>query len=813
MNMQTETSTPKINKLLLSLALFGLALLPRAWDLTQFVTADEAKWVHRSAQFLAALLQGDLAATTVNLTPGVTTTWLGSLGLVAYHWLNQAALNLPLTDWLQALPPFRTELDVLAAARWPMALFTALSVVIIYRLTCRLVGDAPALIAAIFIALDPHPVALARVLGHDAPAAMFMTMSLLWLLAFQTRPAATAPRSDLILSGAAAGLAFLSKAPALFLILFAGLIFAVKVWQNQTALFFWLKRFGLWLAVAWLVFVAGWPAAWIDPLGRPVAVIENAFLSATDQEEADSEEYWLVPDLGPAYYLVHGAFKLSPLVMVGLGLLAIKAVKHRPHPPTNQSGTQPTNYLTHPLLWLALFVLLFAIFMTLGEKRSARYILPVFPPLALLAATGWLWLYQTVISPHPGRGLTAFILILMVSAAAILAPYAPYYFTYFNPLVGGPLTAPRLVKLGWGEGLDQVGRYLQREAPGSRVGTAYASTVAPFFTGDLSDVSSGALDYVVLYTKQVQAGRPLPTAIRYYRQLGSLFSVDINGIHYADVYPGPAVQPTLALKPGLDHAILPKPIGFRPLTPYGRLGELLPVDVLWLTDPQQSLPATASVVSLEPTSAFDFLEEHNHEDGTPVEPHPVNILAEGAGRLTQPVPNLTISRHILPLPTDLPRGPYALLVDGRPLGEIELRGFEIPADFNRIEPALFGKQIALTGYQYEPSADFIGVTLAWQAQKNWLPDYTVFVQLLNAETGERVAGSDSWPVNGEWPTSRWVKDEVVTDRHVLPVPPDLPPDSYTIIVGLYRADTMERLTRPNGDDHWLLPWTYIKNGE
>ncbi len=799
--MQAERFTPKIHNFLLSLALFSLALLPRVWDLTRFVTADEAKWVYRSAQFLAALLRGDVAATTVNLTPGVTTTWLGGLGLTVYYWLNQTALSMPLTDWLQSLPQFRTELAVLLAARWPMALFTSLSVVVIYWLARRLVGSAPALIAAIFIALDPHTVALSRVLGHDAPAAIFMTMSLLWLITPQTA-ARRKVLLSLALSGVTAGLAFLSKAPALFLIPFAGLIFAVKIWQNQTTLYFWLKRFLLWTVIAWLAFVAFWPAAWTDPLGRPAAVIENAFLSATDQEEADSEEYWQVPDLGPLYYVVHGAFKLSPLVIVGLGLLAIQVIKNK--------------QLSGPLLWLMIFVLLFTIFMTLGGKRSARYILPIFPPLALLAAAGWLWLYQTTTNAIKGGRLATFIIILTVSAAAILAPYAPYYFTYFNPLLGGPLTAPRLVKLGWGEGLDQAARFLQREAPGSRVGTAYASTVAPFFKGDLSDVTGDTLDYVILYAKQTQSGQPSPAFIRYYQQFGPLFSVTLNGIRYADVYPGPAMQPTLALKPGLDHTILPKPIGFRPLTPYGHVGEPLPVDILWLTDPRQSLPAAASTVTLEPISVFDFLDEHNHEDGTPVEPLPVTILAQSAGRLTRSTSDFAapvISRHTLALPADLPRGSYALRVDGRPLGEIELRRFQIPADFNRIVPVIFGEQIAISGYQYEPSADYIGVTLTWQAQKSGLPDYTVFMQLLNAETGERIAGVDSQPVKGEWPSSLWVKNEIVIDRHVLPVPPTLPPGFYTVIVGLYRSDTMERLALPDSHDHWLLPWTYIKNSE
>jgi len=56
---------------IISLGLFLTALLPRAVGLGAFVTADEAKWVYRSAQFLGALLRGDPAGTVVNLTPAV----------------------------------------------------------------------------------------------------------------------------------------------------------------------------------------------------------------------------------------------------------------------------------------------------------------------------------------------------------------------------------------------------------------------------------------------------------------------------------------------------------------------------------------------------------------------------------------------------------------------------------------------------------------------------------------------------------------------------------------------------------------------
>ena len=172
----------RIVNYLIPLGLFLLALIPRAYDLPRFTTADEAKWVYRSAQFLAAFLSGDFAATSVNLTPAVTTTWLGSIGLVVYHYVNQAELGLPLIEWLHTLPEFRAALPYLVAVRWPMVIFTSLTVALSYLLAQRLFGSTIALIGTIFIALDPHTISLSRIIGHDAPTAMFILLSLLFLL-------------------------------------------------------------------------------------------------------------------------------------------------------------------------------------------------------------------------------------------------------------------------------------------------------------------------------------------------------------------------------------------------------------------------------------------------------------------------------------------------------------------------------------------------------------------------------------------------------------------------------------------------------
>jgi hypothetical protein len=799
--------------LLTSLGLFLVALLPRAAGLGSFVTADEAKWVYRSAQFLGALLRGDLAGTVVNLTPGVTTTWLGASGLAAYYALHRAELAVPFTAWLASLPEFRADLGVLVAVRWPMVLLTSLGVVAFYHLARRLVAGPAALLAALLLALDPHFVSLSRVLGHDAPAGVFVGLALLAFLPPLTSHGPTGSPTGwrwTIISGAMSGLAWLSKSPAFFLAPFVGLVALVEARRQRTTLAGWLLRLAVWGIAGWVVFALVWPAGWRDPLGAPYAVVHNAFLSATDSAEAEAEGYWQVPDLGPLYYVVNGAFKLSPLVTLGLaawlGLLLARRRK-----------------ATAVEWWLLLFAVSFTAFMTWGSKHSNRYILPAWPALCLLAAVGLCQIsnikYQISNAKRPSgrlRSQTSNVNPLISNlqfpisnlqsqstlraaryallGAFLLLPVLltyPYYSTYFNPLLGGPLVAPRLVKIGWGEGLDQVGDWLsaQPDAPALKVGSYYASALAPFFSGQISDVTAGGLDYVVLYRKQAQGGYPSPTILRYYAAEKPLYTVQLAGIDYAWVYPGPAVQPALANEAAFDIGILPKPLAFRLAQPALPIGQAATVEVLWLAG--DDLPVDPSRLTLQPVGD---LSRQPGEGGS-------QVFAESPGRLERRPDGLIVSRHTLSLPADLPRGTYGLLVDARPLGEVAARRTALPPLDARLD-ADFGGQVRLAGYTFDSAA--ARLRLVWQAAPHAAVDYTVFVHVVDA-AGQRVAGADAQP---PVPASQWGRGEVIVDERSVPLA-GLPAGEYHLVVGLYRPDTGARLPVADSGDALTLP-TLIK---
>jgi 4-amino-4-deoxy-L-arabinose transferase-like glycosyltransferase len=100
----------------------------------------------------------------------------------------------------------------------------------------------------------------------------------------------------------------------------------------------------------------------------------------------------------------------------------------------------------------------------------------------------------------------------------------------------------------------------------------------------------------------------------------------------------------------------------------------------------------------------------------------------------------------------------------------------------------FGSAIQLTGYDVDlAQAGSLTLTLYWQASAAPEGHWTVFAHLLDAG-GNAVAQHDAPPRQGDYPTWAWQAGDRVADPHTLLLPPDLPPGSYRLQVGLYRRE-------------------------
>ncbi len=94
--------------------------------------------------------------------------------------------------------------------------------------------------------------------------------------------------------------------------------------------------------------------------------------------------------------------------------------------------------------------------------------------------------------------------------------------------------------------------------------------------------------------------------------------------------------------------------------------------------------------------------------------------------------------------------------------------------------------------------------LEWRANGTPRTDYTVFVQVLNAD-GELIASGDAPPLNGDYPTRLWEAGEQIWDRKEFVIPKDTPAGNYRLLVGLYDPITGARMQLLEGGDFVEMP--------
>jgi hypothetical protein len=96
--------------------------------------------------------------------------------------------------------------------------------------------------------------------------------------------------------------------------------------------------------------------------------------------------------------------------------------------------------------------------------------------------------------------------------------------------------------------------------------------------------------------------------------------------------------------------------------------------------------------------------------------------------------------------------------------------------------ATFGQVAELIGYDFRVDGNTGQLKLYWHSLAAALPDYTVFVHVIDTATGEALVMHDHPP---DRQTSQWDQYEWVFDERSIPL--DVPPGTYAIQLGLYDA--------------------------
>ncbi len=826
------------------LAVIGLILLvalPRLTALNQYIIVDESDRWRWAKDFVAALAQGDLAATRVgDGYPGIVPVWAESLwilleaarrSLLEGRWIGQDGLYLLFHQWDRS--------EFLFQQRLPIVLLNLVLILLIIWAVWRLFGRSAALVSGILLALDPFYLSDSRVNRAEAVITGLMTLSILCLIFYHRQRRLR----YLILSGLLGGLSFLTKIQALALLPAIVLIeiigsreYGLENKKKSYSLLptaYPLLKIGLvWAAAAALTWLLLWPSMWVIPLDTLNLVYEyttrkvgaegvNLFFMGQTYANADP---------GFIFYPFVFLIRSTPLVLLGLlgaalrftgrtrflGVYVFPRFTRRP-PLAPAVRTDP--FAPGGSFILVIFILTYALIMTLGSHKQDRYLLPIFPSLDILAGLGLLYLYHWLKSqiearknltpysllPTPWLGLTFLAILILLQLLTVL-PHHPYYYSYFNPLLGGGQTAVDTMRIGWGEGMDQVGAYLAAKPNSAEL------VVASRFTHNITDFKGELIslglngrwtqaDYIVLYIQQVQRRQePSPAFIDYFQTRPPEKTITIGGIDYAWIYPRPftiPANPEISLIPG-QAALL----GYRWELKKGESanGENLTVEspsiqpLIRLFWENQGLSADHQLAArlINPTAQTDWaicrpgpaFEAQASTPGAFVESLcapdltelPPGLYTVEVGLLpgTSPVGTNGYS----PLPFVFPEGHLAATLT--PAGQISdtlastrleaLVDAAVPPDAIRLERVYEGR-LRLVAYQLDPPAPQPGqpvrLTLYWQPVKELPEPLRLTVQLADSRRLPLGRSDD------DLPAPQWLLGQVIPTEHTFTLPADL----------------------------------------
>jgi hypothetical protein len=367
-------------------------LTPRVFEIGKFVAVDEVNWLHRSGTFYDAIVRNDWGATYINNSPGVITTWVGALAfrIVAPSYKVSQDTNPNRDTKKSSYTTFQNDLVwkvgvqplyVLAISRIIMIFLLMTVLIACYYYAQRLFGVWPSLIGFLIISLDPFVIALTRMSHLDAPQAMFMFLS---TLAFISYVFLGNRWLDLVISGFAGGLAFLSKLPGIFIIPTVGLIALWDFFRNRpkgklSVTFFTdqsVKKL-IRIILSWgLIFLISYSAVWPSMWAQPVNTMKKVFGTSTKYtstiiEEGNNEQeddINLPTTRTISDYMRYPesfVWRTTPIVLLGLILLLVTlyGIKDNAFEKSLYPG----------LGGLLIFISVYTIGITLPAKSSEKY--------------------------------------------------------------------------------------------------------------------------------------------------------------------------------------------------------------------------------------------------------------------------------------------------------------------------------------------------------------------------------------------------------------------------------------------------------
>jgi hypothetical protein len=677
--------------------------------------------------------------------------------------------------------PYQPIDRLVFAARVPVALLAVLLGAVVFRWATDLWGWPGGLMALFLLAFDPNILAHAAVAGTDLGAACFITLALFALARFLRRP--TLRR--LILAGITLGLAQGAKLSALLLLPVVVLLVLLALPRRR--FLYLLLLLGIGGVVLWGLY--GFEIGSVPGVPIPVPAASHYIpWQRLSQHVADGHSAYLMGENSTqgwwTYFPIAFALKtpLPTLALLVAATVALSAGRRR-------SLLDEASLLLFPLVYAASS--LFG-----GLNIGYRHLLPALPPVfifvARLAARA---LHPT---PHISRAL-GYVLRIICGVLLIWLLFGtirlfPHYLAYFNELAGGPDGGWRYLadsNTDWGQAYKDLARFQQEREIGAVHLSAfifydpaiYGVVYEPLtpMRGDTPAVFPSRFnpppgDYVISAT--TLDGIPLtdPEMYDWFRKHAPDARIGhvLFYYHIPPQEPAPSwlVQCTVPVAP-LSPAIAAEGFGRDDL-------RLAYYDCTqgWLY-PSGGRSTGWYAFFRGAETDVDFVRTHRE-------------LARLAyeQRLPREVPSFAIDEW-LPGPSNNPI--EGIQSDPVTVAPSEWLPEQAEREGKRAAPPLsLSGPLKFLGYRLQTETASPGETLElwtyWSVTT--VPDHLLSLMghLLDRE-GRPVAVADGLGV----PVESWAPDDVIVQRHLLEIPPDLLPGFYWLQSGAYAITDLQRL--------------------
>ena len=276
---------------------------------------------------------------------------------------------------------------------------------------------------------------------------------------------------SIVLAGITTGIALQAKQTNFLLLILLGIILFIqyKKLNESNKKRFLQKGVGIFLTVcliAILVFITLWP--------QLIFHIKDVWeINQRLWQPQFSPKIWQItlapPEvffgrliLAPIFYYFVYFFISIPVFILTLFFLGLKKI-------FKNGGI----YSFAIILW---FLLPFSLSFYSWRQHGLRYIIEIYPAIALIAALGFDFLVSKITKSELKK--FSYFVPIFIYLFIVLWQIKPYYLDYFNELVGGVnnVYEKKLFQIGWwGQGIKEAGYYIKNTAPrGSMIGIALA---------------------------------------------------------------------------------------------------------------------------------------------------------------------------------------------------------------------------------------------------------------------------------------------------------------------------------------------------